>query len=278
MITELRERERLQSEIVANCSHEFRTPLNIITGYAELMRAATSARSPRRCSAPLDSHLRGERARSSISSPTFWATRRSRPASRRRPSSPSTCRLRGRAAAARRVLLEDKPVRFAVELDGGARDDRRRRDQAAHHPPQPHRQCRQVHGARARSCWTIAERAGGDALRGARHGLRHRREDLAVIFEPFRQVDGSMTRRYGGVGLGFALARKMARLLGGDLEVESRGRTSDRRSCSGCRASLLPPSGAGAGRAAWPAVTVSDPRQPPSRRSRMYARGRRRTR
>jgi signal transduction histidine kinase len=30
-----------------------------------------------------------------------------------------------------------------------------------------------------------------------------------------------MTRRYGGVGLGLALARKMARILGGDLEVES---------------------------------------------------------
>jgi signal transduction histidine kinase len=30
-----------------------------------------------------------------------------------------------------------------------------------------------------------------------------------------------MTRRYGGVGLGLALARKMARVLGGDLTVES---------------------------------------------------------
>src|SRR3989441_8157777 len=39
MVHALRERERLQSELVSNCSHEFRTPLNIILGYAELLRS-----------------------------------------------------------------------------------------------------------------------------------------------------------------------------------------------------------------------------------------------
>jgi signal transduction histidine kinase len=46
-------------------------------------------------------------------------------------------------------------------------------------------------------------------------------EDLETIFEPFRQIDGSSTRVHGGVGLGLALSRKLARVLGGELVVKS---------------------------------------------------------
>ena len=42
-----------------------------------------------------------------------------------------------------------------------------------------------------------------------------------LVFEEFRQVDGSSTRRYGGPGLGLALARRLARLLGGEIVVRS---------------------------------------------------------
>ena len=42
-----------------------------------------------------------------------------------------------------------------------------------------------------------------------------------VIFEEFRQVDGSQTRRYGGSGLGLTLARQLARIMGGDIDVDS---------------------------------------------------------
>ena len=47
-------------------------------------------------------------------------------------------------------------------------------------------------------------------------------EQLRRIFEPFTQVDTSSTRKYGGTGLGLTISRKLARALGGDIEVQSR--------------------------------------------------------
>jgi signal transduction histidine kinase len=44
-------------------------------------------------------------------------------------------------------------------------------------------------------------------------------EQRSQLFFAFRQADESITRRYGGTGLGLALSKKMAQLLGGDIQL-----------------------------------------------------------
>jgi len=46
-------------------------------------------------------------------------------------------------------------------------------------------------------------------------------DDLARLFQPFTQVDASSTRRFGGTGLGLTIARRMANIMGGNINVTS---------------------------------------------------------
>ncbi|MCK4786617.1 MAG: hypothetical protein KAV87_22855, partial [Desulfobacteraceae bacterium] len=52
-------------------------------------------------------------------------------------------------------------------------------------------------------------------------GIGMDKEQLALLFTPFRQADGSSTRGYGGSGMGLAMSRKLAEKMGGGIRVES---------------------------------------------------------
>lgn len=52
-------------------------------------------------------------------------------------------------------------------------------------------------------------------------GIGMKRETIRHLFAPFTQADASISRQFGGTGLGLAITRKLARAMGGDVEVES---------------------------------------------------------
>ncbi|HKG93694.1 MAG TPA: ATP-binding protein, partial [Gemmatimonadaceae bacterium] len=70
---------------------------------------------------------------------------------------------------------------------------------------------------------TVACEAAGEhaLLRVTDTGRGIPADQLERIFEPFVQLDASLTRTAGGTGLGLAIARDLARAMGGDLTVES---------------------------------------------------------
>jgi signal transduction histidine kinase len=52
-------------------------------------------------------------------------------------------------------------------------------------------------------------------------GIGIARHDHEKVFEDFRQADSSVTREYGGAGLGLAICRRLAKMLDGRIELDS---------------------------------------------------------
>jgi CheY-like chemotaxis protein/anti-sigma regulatory factor (Ser/Thr protein kinase) len=52
-------------------------------------------------------------------------------------------------------------------------------------------------------------------------GIGMTAEQMTRLFQEFSQADASITRKYGGTGLGLALSRRLCRMMGGDITVES---------------------------------------------------------
>ena len=92
--------------------------------------------------------------------------------------------------------------------------------------------------------WLTAEREGEHVVVPVRDtGIGIAADQLPRIFEMFSQVDGSLERSQGGLGIGLTLVKRLVEMHGGSIEARSEGLGKGASSSSGCR-SLVGASGA----------------------------------
>ena len=220
LVKALRERERAQAELVANCSHEFRTPVNIIAGYAELLLARDFGELPPEAVKPVRSIEEAARSLGDLVSDFLRYAKLQAGVESVRQEWVDVGELAREMQRLAEPLLEDRGVAFALEL--------------ALAPPRFLTDATKlrtilrnliINAAKFTAAGTVAlrvvQRGGALRLEVRDTGPGIRPEDQELIFEPFRQLDGSSTRQHGGVGLGLALSRRLARMLGGDVQVQS---------------------------------------------------------
>jgi signal transduction histidine kinase len=68
---------------------------------------------------------------------------------------------------------------------------------------------------------TLEQRDGTCRFTVRDTGMGINRHDVSRLFQPFAQLDASLTRKHGGTGLGLYIAHCLAQLLGGHIEVDS---------------------------------------------------------
>jgi signal transduction histidine kinase len=215
----LEEMDRLKSEFLSNAGHELKTPLTCIMSYAEFLRDLPAADGRRR---EFSSNIltQGERLLELIEELLDLGTLSGSGLSVR-PVEVDLPKLLAAEAARFRKAAEEKGLALEVTAvaDVGATwlDQKQTSkivrcllDNAVKFTPPG-------------GTVTVACRKSGDErlVQVRDTGIGIAPEHLALIFERFRQVDGSTTRPYNGLGIGLALAKELAELQGGRIAVRS---------------------------------------------------------
>jgi signal transduction histidine kinase len=216
------EMDRVKKQFVANICHELRTPVSTIIGYAEVLL--------------LDPHLRGE-ARTVLdrlvnNGQELADLMDNLMNFSRMETETSTAQfevvklkeiLLGLEMMTQR-LIRERPIQFGVTMESTIETIE-----------SDAQKLQQILVQLLTNALKFTERGRIDLtiqlvnegvedfvrITVADTGIGIKKEDQEIIFEDFRQLDGSSSRNYGGTGLGLGLCKKLAAALGGTIQVSS---------------------------------------------------------
>ncbi len=216
----LREIDRLKSEFLASMSHELRTPLNSIIGFADVLLEGIDGELTERMEEDVtlirDSgrHLReliGEMLDMSKIEAGMMDLRY---------EEVELAPLAKELVANAKSLASAKEIEIDYELDPHLEviyADRTRLTQIL-----LNLMSNAVKFTEQGRVTLAFRKRNGDLLASVSDtGIGIKQEDIPVIFEQFRQIDGGLSRKVGGTGLGVPISKRLVELHGGKMWVES---------------------------------------------------------
>jgi PAS domain S-box-containing protein len=214
------EANRLKSQFLANMSHELRTPMNAIIGFTELVledaRVALSTRQQ-------DNLRKVSKNSNQLLNLINDILDLSKIEAGRMDVVPERVDLGEVVEAAWTTvqpLLKGKEVEVETELDASVPSlftDKHKLRQVL-----VNLLSNAIKFTPSGSVRLVARSGDGRLeLLVVDTGMGIAQEDKEIIFDEFRQIDGTSTREVGGTGLGLAITKKLVELLGGTIKVES---------------------------------------------------------
>jgi hemerythrin-like metal-binding protein len=216
--------DQTKDAFLANVSHELRTPLNAVIGFADLARRTGCPPEKQ-----LDYLAKISDAGCTLSNVINDLLDLSKIAAGRMELDPVTFRLRALFARSRSIMsfkLAEKRLQLIDRIDDKVPDvlvgDNLRIEQLllnllsnaikfTHKGRVELRISLYAHEAH-RVCLLFEVEDSGIGMK---------EEEIARLFQPFSQADASMSRKYGGTGLGLALCKRLAEMMEGDIVVAS---------------------------------------------------------
>ena len=214
------EADRLKSEFLSNMSHELRTPLNSVLALSQLMLTRGTGRDPEREAEYLRVIERNGRHLLGLINDILDLSKIESGRMDLSYVETDMGEIIARALDTIRPLAEAKELALETELGDNLRLST---DDGKVHQILVNLVSNAIkfsdHGA-----IRVSAQITGRQIQVAVHdqGIGIEFKDIPYIFDEFRQVDGTTTRRHEGTGLGLAICQKFARLMGGEILVKSK--------------------------------------------------------